>query len=222
MGKKEGYILLYRKIQKQWFWRGKFSQGQAFVDLLLMANHSERVVNLGKMTVLVKRGQLLTSQIKLAKRWGWSRSMVYKFLKRLELEKILTVAGESGRVGGRGYSLISLLNYSKYQDKPSDGGRVGGRVRWHKQIMYITNNEQQQIYNNVVVEKSNFLNPLLEEYLRGNKQIKVFYQGNPVGFNRVLNKWRVCVDGEWVDYDGELKDLDIYVNNQAIDKGQTQ
>ena len=53
----EGWLKLYRSIQNHWLWEDKpFSRGQAFVDLLLMANHKDNKILFNGELIEVKRG----------------------------------------------------------------------------------------------------------------------------------------------------------------------
>ena len=74
MSREKGYILLYRDICTNWIWEDKpFSKGQAFIDLILRANHNDNSVLFGNQIIEVKRGEFITSIAKLSDAWGWSR-----------------------------------------------------------------------------------------------------------------------------------------------------
>ena len=89
MGK--GFIYLHRQIQECWIWFNdeRFSQGQAWVDLLLSANHKDVKLPFNGEFVTVERGQLLTSIRKLADRWKWHRNTVKRFLNLLEKDNMI-------------------------------------------------------------------------------------------------------------------------------------
>ena len=58
----EGWLKLYRSIQNHWLWEDKpFSRGQAFVDLLLMANHKDNKILFNGELIEIKRGSRITS-----------------------------------------------------------------------------------------------------------------------------------------------------------------
>lgn len=93
-----------------------FTKGQAFWDLVARANHADAELLYGNTIVSVKRGQLFTSEVKLAERWQWSRNKVRRYLKLLESMKMSTATST-----GRG-TLITIENYSVYQgDEPTGG-----------------------------------------------------------------------------------------------------
>ncbi|MCH8054573.1 MAG: hypothetical protein IH857_00260, partial [Deltaproteobacteria bacterium] len=115
-----GWIRLHRKIREHWLWhrRRRFSHFEAWVDLLLSANHSHGKVPIGSKLIPVERGQVLTSQLSLAKRWRWNRKTVNAFLTLAKGDQILDF--ESSKGVDTGYTLITIRNYSKYQDRENE------------------------------------------------------------------------------------------------------
>lgn len=70
-GENKGWISLHRSIQDNVLWEDKpFSKGQAWVDLLLLANHKEGKTLIDSNVICVNRGELITSIRKLCDRWG--------------------------------------------------------------------------------------------------------------------------------------------------------
>ena len=112
-----GWIKLHRQIQEHWLWRERrrFSKAEAWIDLLLSASHTPNKVPLGSKLMTIERGQILTSQVALAKRWSWNRKSVVSFLSVLKSDEILDF--ESSKEADTGYTLITIQNYSKYQDR---------------------------------------------------------------------------------------------------------
>ncbi len=81
----EGWIKLHRQIQENEFWFSeKFTKAQAWIDLIILATHKERTIYLKGVEINLKPGQLCYSQVSLAKRWGWNRKTVKKFLNTLK------------------------------------------------------------------------------------------------------------------------------------------
>ena len=107
-----GYIKLHRNILDNPMWLSeKFTKGQAWVDLLLMANHKDNKVIIDYKTIVVNRGSFITSIHKLADRWGWAVNTVKKYLNFLEGENMIH------KVSNNRYTHIDIVNYAKYQDK---------------------------------------------------------------------------------------------------------
>lgn len=108
----EGWISIYRKIQEHWLWTKKrrFSEFEAWMSLLFKANHKAIQVMIYKTVVDLKAGSFITSELKLAEQWGWSRETVRKFLKLLEKEKMLLVEHTTK------YTIVSIENWDLYQN----------------------------------------------------------------------------------------------------------
>lgn len=107
----QGWIKLHRKIRDcDAIWDDKpFSRGQAWIDLLLMANHEDKEVFFDGAIYEVKRGQRLTSIRKLSEQWGWSRTKTTKFLNELEKVEMLHVKSDTKK------TVLTIVNYDFYQ-----------------------------------------------------------------------------------------------------------
>jgi hypothetical protein len=116
-----GWIKLHRKLldHKLWCARRRFSMAEAWIDLLLRAAHADQVVVRDYGNMRVMRGQLLTSQLALAKRWRWHRESVSKFLRLLNADSATST--QTSNQTSTGYTLITILNYDKYQGSDADG-----------------------------------------------------------------------------------------------------
>ena len=110
----QGYIRLHRKIQDCWVWDDKFSRGQAWVDLILLANHKEKKFPFDNEIITIERGQYLTSMRKLSERWKWHRNTVKGFLQLLEKDQMIKLKVATS------YTLITIINYDIYQYNESD------------------------------------------------------------------------------------------------------
>jgi len=83
-----GWIKLHRKLQSNPIWLSEpFTRGQAWVDLILLANHSKGFLRARGVRVDVERGQIGMSHVKLSERWTWSRGKVKRFLNELEMDQ---------------------------------------------------------------------------------------------------------------------------------------
>lgn len=107
-----GWVKIYRKIQNNPLWLcEKFTRGQAWIDLLLLANHSPSFFYKRGVKIEVSRGQLARSEVELADRWKWSRTKVKKFIKDLEKEQ--QVIQQKTNIT----QIVTILNYDEYQKK---------------------------------------------------------------------------------------------------------
>ena len=112
-----GWIKLDRKIQDHWLWQKKpFSEGQAWIDLIMLANHEDEKFMYRGRLVNGKRGTVYRSMLSLSERWGWSRKKVKRFLSVLESDGMLTINATTQD------TTICLINYGIFQDKRTTKG----------------------------------------------------------------------------------------------------
>lgn len=118
MATNKGWICLHRSIQDSSIWEGSepFDKRSAWIDLLLSANHEDKDIMFDSHVRTIKRGQLLTSVTKLSERWKWSKKKTLKYLRLLEEAKMVTKKSDNRA------TLLTLLNYSKYQGLSAIGG----------------------------------------------------------------------------------------------------
>lgn len=111
--KYEGFVKLYRTIRKHWLWEDKpFSKGQAWLDLLLLANHCDHKSVSGGVVTVYHRGQVNVSQRYLAEAWGWSRKKVKAFIADLVADEMLK---EEPRKEPPHNTALTIVNYTFWQ-----------------------------------------------------------------------------------------------------------
>ena len=105
-----GWIKIHRQIQDCFIWKEKpYDKARAWIDLLLSANHRDKKLLIDNDVVVIARGSYMTSTVKLADRWGWSRNKVLRFLNVLESEQMLnTKRTQNG-------TLITIVKYDDFQ-----------------------------------------------------------------------------------------------------------
>lgn len=105
-----GWVKIHRDILDHWIWQEKpYDKAHAFLDLILQANHSGKKVLVGNELEEISRGCLITSELKLMDRWGWSKNKVRSFLNLLENDNMIV------RDTNRRRTAINIVNYGKYQ-----------------------------------------------------------------------------------------------------------
>ena len=105
-----GWIKLDRKLLENELWRQKpFSQGQAWVDLLLMASYDEHDAIINGEVVHLMPGDVVRTQKQFAERWGWSRSKVRNFFTTIITTKAATITTTNKRTA------VHIENYAFYQ-----------------------------------------------------------------------------------------------------------
>ena len=124
MGANCGWVKLHRKIIDNPYWQSEpFTRGQAWVDLLLMANHKPGFVRKQGVRVDISPGDIGMSETELAARWQWSRGKVRRFVEELEVDGMVE---RKNTETDRRKLIISICNYSKYQDQSSTDGTGDG------------------------------------------------------------------------------------------------
>ena len=105
-----GWIKLHRKILDCFIWQDKpYDKARAWIDLLLIAMHHDKKMLIDDEVVMIQRGSFMTSIVKLADRWGWSRNKVVRYLDMLESEHMLNTKRTS-----KG-TLVTIVKYDDYQ-----------------------------------------------------------------------------------------------------------
>ena len=111
--RQRGFIALFRSLQEHWIYPSdrQFTEYEAWIDLLLEANHKPRPVRVKNKIIQCKRGQSVRSLTRWAERWKWSKSKVYRFLELLESDGMIETVSETVT------TRISICNYESYQSK---------------------------------------------------------------------------------------------------------
>ena len=97
MAKTGSYIKLDRGLKNNslWLLEKPFTKGQAWVDLLILAQGVDKSREYrGKQQMMI-HGNVYTSIYFLSNRWGWGRTKVYRFLEKLMMDNMITVSGWS-------------------------------------------------------------------------------------------------------------------------------
>ena len=128
MAKTGSYIKLDRGLKKNALWLEKpFSKGQAWVDLLLLAQGIDKDKEYRGKVQNMKSGVVYTSILYLSDRWGWYRSKVYRFLETLIDLGMVEIQGwtrndttkrtqNSTRNSTTNGTIIRIVNWASYQD----------------------------------------------------------------------------------------------------------
>ncbi|HDB6740538.1 TPA: DnaD domain-containing protein [Staphylococcus aureus] len=194
-----GWISIDRSIQNHWLFKEKrtFSKFEAWIYLLMEANHSKAKVPIGNQIVTVERGQRLTSILTLSDLFNWSRFKVKTFLDLLESDGMLEVKITSK------YTLITIVNYDFYQ---SEQGRnqhqndIKPTSKQHQSNINPTSKQHQTNTNNNDNKDNN------EKNVNNEKKAAAFdfFQDNGFGFITPYN----------------LDDLNYYLDSFENDSDQ--
>lgn len=106
----EGWIKLNRQLQEHWLWSyTPFSYGQAWIDLLMLANYEDKKIPYKNEIITCKRGDVNLSITYLADRWKWDRRTVRKFLRLLENDGMVSLVCTTHR------TTITIEKYEDFQ-----------------------------------------------------------------------------------------------------------
>ena len=134
-----GWIKLDRKITEHWLWKKKpFSEGQAWIDLIFLANHDDKKFMSGQSVVDGKRGTVYRSILYLSDRWGWSRSKTTRFLQLLENDGMIVKNSTTHD------TTITLVKYRHFQDSRATNEQQTDNQRATNEHIqeYIRNNKE--------------------------------------------------------------------------------
>ncbi|EPS56793.1 TPA: DnaD domain protein [Clostridium botulinum] len=191
----EGWIKLYRNIQDHWIWQDP-QKLKWWLDILLLANHKDNKFLLGNELMQLERGEHHTSELKLAERWGVSKTTIRRFLKLLENDGMIEL--KKSKKG----TTLKVSNYSDYQDFSEEEKTIKKPQKNHKKTI----EEPQR--NHTVYTNNNEKNDKNEKKYINNKEevtpIEV-YQNNIYPMPGVIeiegiNQWSNDLGNELVIY----------------------
>ncbi|AEB62440.1 Replication protein O [Bacillus subtilis] len=138
-----GWIKLHRKIQDHWIYqeKRKFSRYEAWLDLLMLANHKDNKVLLGNELLLVEKGSFITSELKLMERWSWGKGKLRSFLEMLESDGMII------RKTDRKKTTITICNYSVYHDSEETNRPQADHERTMNGLSADTNKNDKNVKN---------------------------------------------------------------------------
>jgi len=135
-----GWIKLHRQIADNPLWKSEaFTRAQAWVDLILLANHKDSFFYKRGIKIDVKRGQLGVSEKGLADRWKWSRNKVKKFLKELENEHQIKVSKSNVT------QVVTVLNYNEFQQEKTPSRTPNDTPEGHQKDTYKNDNNNKEV-----------------------------------------------------------------------------
>ena len=139
--KNKGFILLHRSLGDHWLWQEKrvFSKAEAWLDILMECNHSERSFLIGETLIKCKRVESVNSIGSWADRWKWNKSIDVRFLGLLEKQNMVEqlVSPKSKH--------LRVCKYETYQTTRNANETQVKRKRNQSEIKVNTNNELKEL-----------------------------------------------------------------------------
>ena len=152
-----GWIKVHRKIlENDWLSKNRvYSNFEAFMYLLLKANHKDGIFHIGTQIIEVKRGQLVTSQKKLCKQFNWSNSKLRNYLKTAKNASMIYTETTSKT------TTLTICNYDTYQESSTEKTLKKESLNTEKALIKHTNNN---VKNNKELTKDINVCDLFEDW----------------------------------------------------------
>lgn len=151
-----GYFKVNRKLFDNELWlKEPFTRGQAWIDLIGLANHKEGYILVRGIKVELKRGDVGWSVLNLAKRWKWSRGKVNRFLKLLKTEEQIVIK-QDNKTDIKLSTVISLKNYDKYQSNEQENRQQTDNKRTTNDTLTINDKNVKNDKEKIYISKKNF------------------------------------------------------------------
>ena len=144
----DGWISLHRKILENPILNRSrvYSNFEAWIWLLLKANHKDNKFMLGTELVNVKKGSMITSQKKLCRQFRWGSTKLRNFLKVLQKDEMLLLKTNTQSTH------ITICNYDSYQDSQTANKNQTTHAQHTDNTRTKTNNKVNNV-NNVINNK---------------------------------------------------------------------
>ena len=152
-----GWIKLHRKIAKTSLYpkNREFTKFEAWIDLILMVNHSEEEFLINNDIYICKRGQSVRSIETYQKYWNWSRQKVRSFFNLLQKNFMIELKTTTKT------TILSICNYDSYQsEQPTNNQQITNKQPTNNQ--QITTNKNDKKEKNVKNE-NNYKTTLLSD-----------------------------------------------------------
>jgi DnaD/phage-associated family protein len=202
----QGWIKLHRKVQEHWIYQEdrKFSKYEAWLDLIMMANHKRTTVLLGNELVKTQRGQVITSELKLMKKWNWGKNRLRTFLGLLESDGMIVKKSD------RKKTVITICKYSVYHENEEETEPQSN----HSQT---TSGPKTDTIKNVKNEKNEKKNK--KEVVEANVPPSL-YQEFKNCFNYEPTPVQMDLLGSYIDQDGMQEELVKWVLKETGKNGK--
>lgn len=155
----EGFIKLHRSIKDCWIWQDTepFSKRDAWIDLLLLANYTEKKILIDGKLITISAGQFHTSILKLSERWKWDRKKTRKFLDVLEADQMIATNRTAHG------TTLTIVNWDKYQHRGTTEGTTDGQQKGQQMDNAFPTTKERKEY---IKKGKNELTTIEELYLQ--------------------------------------------------------
>lgn len=224
-----GWIKLHRQFI-DWEWYSDANMVRLFLHLLLAANHKDAKWR----GTVVKKGQLITSLGSLSEQTGLTVKQVRTALGKLQ------ETGELGKQSGNQFTVVTVCNYEKYQQRDGEGGKPEGRpeanegqTKGNKQEVKKEPKPVEQKTLDVVREVIAYLNAKANKSFKASGESTQTMIGARLKEGHTVEDFKAAIDNQcrcWLGTDQEkylrpstlflASKFDGYVNNTRKDSAK--
>lgn len=182
-----------------WDSREPFDKRSAWIQLLMMANHEARTINIGNEMIDIQPGQFFTSIRKLATIFGWNFKRVMRYFD------LLKGAGMIRAEGTAKGTLVTVVNYGVYQIGGNSTGNANGNTKGNANGTQTRMNKNVKHKEYIGANAPVFIPPALDEIsaycLERNSTV------DPEAFYDYYKRsnWRLTRGGRMTDWKATLR-----------------
>lgn len=206
----EGWICLHRSLQDHWLWKQfPFSYGQAWVDLIMLANHEDVKIPYNGQMIVCEKGTVNRSISSLAERWKWSRDKTRRFLRLLEKDGMCIVNATTNR------TTITIENWGKFQDMVTTNYTTDKAVNKSTSRQRAATNNNDNNDNNISIDIVEYLNAKTGKSFKASsaKTKTVINARLKEGFT--LDDFKVVIDKKCDEWLGDPK-MEQYLRPETL------
>lgn len=218
MGNNRGSIWLSRSLIDHELWlQEPFTRGQAWVDLLLLANHTDGVIRRRGVKVNIRRGEVGYGLRELAARWRWSVNKIRRYFDELKTDTQIHYRMDTENLNVT--SLICITNYENFQtmntetdtvtDTKTDTRRIQNKNEKKESKSICESSTLFSLWNRIVKGRLPTATALSE--FRKKKCISRLNERPLTEWAEVFEKLAAsdfCQKGNWCTFDWIIKNTD--------------
>lgn len=176
-----GYISLHRKIMQNFLFKEKrsFSKFEAWLFLLMSANHNDSKFLLGNELIEVKKGSFVTSEVKLMDQFLWSKSKLRAFLNLLQSEKMIEKNTDKKK------TTLTIVKYSDYQQIETTKKPQKDYEKTTKKPQKDTNNNDNNYNNDNNLNNTILSNSIIDK----NHEKKIDLEKRTLEFKEIVKSY---------------------------------
>ena len=183
MAKRSGYFLVYRDIWRNPVFKNLL-QASCWIYFISSASHQDKTLRFLENDIFVRRGEMIMPLRVTAKRFGMTYSEMRSYILRLVRRKMITTRtaqlNHCGNHKNRKVTLISLVNYDKYQLLESEQpvtAQLSQEVLIHNSNTQVLNTRSSKDKGDKIIGTEGMYNILLRD---GKKYLKHKFKDEPI------------------------------------------